>query len=203
MTAKHSKEAYDQWHLEHEVDVNATAVWHTKVKELADPERDFQQKRVLEIGCGRGGFACWLASQPYAPSEFVAADYSTSAVERGREFAKSLGLNAITWREADIQQIPFEDATFDTVISCETIEHVPEPSKSLRELVRVLKPGGRLFLTTPNYFNPFGIYRGYLRLMGRPYQEAGQPINKLIRDASAHSKLGPKVRNGRRTLRFS
>jgi hypothetical protein len=43
----------------------------------------------------------------------------------------------------------------------------------------VLKPGGRLFLTTPNYLGPMGAYRAYLRIRGRRYTEGGQPICHL------------------------
>jgi SAM-dependent methyltransferase len=80
---------------------------------------------------------------------------------------------------ADIERIPFGPATFDTVISCETIEHLRQPVAALRELHRVMCPGGRLLLTTPNYLGPFGLYRAYLRLRGRRYSEGGQPICRL------------------------
>jgi 2-polyprenyl-3-methyl-5-hydroxy-6-metoxy-1,4-benzoquinol methylase len=80
----------------------------------------------------------------------------------------------------DIQNIPCPDASFDTVFSCETIEHVPDPARSVRELARVLRPGGRLFLTTPNYMNMMGLYRGYMRLRGTPFTETGQPINNFV-----------------------
>lgn len=48
-------------------------------------------------------------------------------------------------------QLPYSDASFDTVVSMEVIEHVTQPLTWLREALRVLKPGGQLFLTTPNY----------------------------------------------------
>jgi SAM-dependent methyltransferase len=80
----------------------------------------------------------------------------------------------------DIQAIAHEDSSFDTVISCETIEHVPNPRKAVNELARVIKPGGRLLLTTPNYLGVYGLYRGYLRLTGRRYTEEGQPINNFM-----------------------
>jgi SAM-dependent methyltransferase len=135
---------------------------------------------VLEIGCGRGGFACWLASRSERPSEIVATDFAATAVRKGQEFAVQRGLSGITWRVGDIQAIDHEDASFDTVISCETIEHVPEPRRAVGELARVLKPGGRLLLTTPNYLGMMGLYRFYLRLAGRRFTEEGQPINNFM-----------------------
>jgi SAM-dependent methyltransferase len=70
-------------------------------------------------------------------------------------------------------------SVFDTVISCETVEHLADPQRALREIQRVLRPGGRLLLTTPNYLGPLGLYRGYLRVRGRRYTEGGQPICRL------------------------
>src|SRR5262249_53780621 len=86
----------------------------------------------------------------------------------------------ISWIQQDIQRLTFQDATFDTVISCETIEHVPDPKGAVRELARVLKPGGSLVLTCPNYLGLMGAYRGYLRLTGRRFTEEGQPINNFV-----------------------
>jgi SAM-dependent methyltransferase len=97
----------------------------------------------------------------------------------GRDFAASLGLS-IQWQVMDIQSIAHLEATFDIVISCETVEHVPNPAKAIHELARILKPGGKLFLTTPNYLNAMGMYRGYMRLKGTPFTETGQPINNFV-----------------------
>lgn len=80
----------------------------------------------------------------------------------------------------DIQAIAHENESFDTVISCETIEHVPNPQQAVRELSRILKPGGRLFLTTPNYMGLVGLHRIYVGLTGRVYTEEGQPINNFM-----------------------
>ncbi|MBT8228697.1 MAG: methyltransferase domain-containing protein, partial [Bacteroidia bacterium] len=51
-----------------------------------------------------------------------------------------------------ILDLPFEEGTFDIVVSSEVIEHVPDPLKAITEMHRVLKPGGILVLTTPNRF---------------------------------------------------
>jgi len=149
-------------------------------------DEDLDGRRVLEIGCGRGGFTCWLARQarPNRP-ELTAADFSGAALNRAREQAGRLRLDRITWSQEDLQGLRFPDASFDTVISCETIEHVPDVAQAVRELARVLRPGGRLVLTTPNYLGQNGLYRLYCLARGRAWTENGQPF--------AHWMLLPKT----------
>ena len=181
MSTVDSKPAYEAWHARLEVDDETATPWHRLVKAHLDPARDLAGKRVLEIACGRGGFACWLAARErHAPAEVVAADFAYTAVAKGEEFAAPRGLTNISWEVADIQELKHADASFDTVVSCETIEHVPDPRRALRELARVLRPRGRLLLTAPNYLGAMGLYRAYMRLTGRRYTEEGQPINNFL-----------------------
>jgi ubiquinone/menaquinone biosynthesis C-methylase UbiE len=175
-----SRKAYEDWHARYEIDGGADTPWHKMVIKHLQPKRDLIGKRVLEIGCGLGGFSCWLASQAERPDQIVAADFASTAVQKGRAFAEEHNLSGITWEVADVQNIAHQDATFDTVISCETIEHVPSPKRALSELARVLRPGGRLLLTTPNYLGTLGLYRVYLRMTGRRFTEEGQPINNFL-----------------------
>lgn len=188
--------AYDSWHSALGVDDAVSTPWHQLVRSAFDHSRDLTGRRVLEIGCGRGGFSCWMAKQPAPPREIVAADFSPAAVAKGRDYAATEGITGVIWKVADIQAIDAPDASFDTVVSCETIEHVPDPALAVRELARVLRPGGRLFLTTPNYLGVTGLYRGYMRLTGRRYSEEGQPINNFVmlpRTVSWVRKAGLKV----------
>ncbi|MGB8510835.1 MAG: methyltransferase domain-containing protein, partial [Pyrinomonadaceae bacterium] len=197
VNSQSAQTAYEDWHDRLDVDGETDTPWHRLVKQHLDAERDLAGKRVLEIGCGRGGFACWLASHElHRPSQVVAADFAHTAVSKGRAFAAARGVNGITWEVADIQAIAHPVASFDTVISCETVEHVPDPRHAITELARVLRPGGRLLLTTPNYLGTMGLYRGYMRLTGRRYTEEGQPINNFM--------LLPRVRAwiGRAGLRI-
>ena len=174
-----SSEAYDAWHTVFEVDREAHAPWHELVQAHLDLERDVVGKGLLEIGCGRGGFACWLAARLARPARIVAVDISRVAVAKGRAFAARQGLSNIEWEVGDIHELPHSTASFDTVISCETIEQVSAPRRAVAELERVLRPGGRLFLTTPNYLGGMGLYRLYLRLRVRRYTEMDQLINRL------------------------
>lgn len=170
------QEMYDQWHVKFDVDAEADAPWHRMIKDRLVPKRDLAGCRVLEIGCGRGGFSCWLARHPTCPRQIVAADFSAVAVAKGKEYATALGITGIEWTLADIERLEPFGEEFDTVFSCETIEHTSDPPLALRQLARVLKPGGRLFLTTPNYLSTMGLYRIYCWVRGKTFDEGGQPI---------------------------
>ncbi|MBV9957295.1 MAG: methyltransferase domain-containing protein [Acidobacteria bacterium] len=194
--AAHSKDVYETWHEQHEVDATADSPWHRLVQQYLNMPRDVTGKRVLEIACGRGGFTCWLARQPHPPSGIVASDFAYAAVKRGQAYAREHKLDDISWEVGDIQALAHPDASFDTVISCETVEHVPDSRRAINELARVLKPGGRLFLTAPNYMGMLGLYRFYLRLRGRVFTEVGQPINHFLllpRTRSWISRAGLRV----------
>ena len=172
------RQRYDAWHAS----VGGTAAidtpWHRLVRDAVDVDRDLADRRVLEIACGRGDLAAWCAALPVPPALLVGADYSGVALC----FAKRAvtGDARVALFQADAQAIGIATGTFDTVICCETLEHLVDPRTALAELARILRPGGRLFLTTPNYFGPMGAYRGYLRLTGRRYSEEGQPVNRFL-----------------------
>jgi SAM-dependent methyltransferase len=91
--------------------------------------------RVLDLGCGIGH-----AYEELSPREIVGVDVEPHAlVGQVRET-----------RAADMRSLPFADGTFESVISIHSIEHVPDPELVLAEVVRVLVPGGRAILATPN-----------------------------------------------------
>jgi ubiquinone/menaquinone biosynthesis C-methylase UbiE len=173
--------AYDGWHAQVSAADALDTPWHRSVQRALDRERDLHGRRVLEIACGRGELAAWCATRS-RPSLFIAADFSMRAVclARARVMDDAPIDGRLQFIQADAQAIALPSSSVDTVICCETIEHVRDPRSAVRELARVLRPGGRLFLTTPNYLGPMGAYRGYLRLTGRRYTEEGQPINHFL-----------------------
>lgn len=176
-----TREAYEAWHQRFPVDRESDSPWHRLVKKHLSLADDVDGRRVLEIGCGRGGFSLWLLAQQPTATILVAADFSSTALTKARDFvaAQREGTPA-RWVMENIEHLPHPTGSFDTVISCETIEHVPHPRQAIAELARVLRPGGRLFLTTPNYLGPMGLYRIYLRARGRRFTEEGQPLNQVM-----------------------
>jgi ubiquinone/menaquinone biosynthesis C-methylase UbiE len=175
-----SNKKFNEWHSKRGIDFNVNTPWH---KYFIDKAKHFIAKddTILEIGCGRGGFAFWLSSNVSDKyGKYEAADFSQSAVEMAQNYQTEHEIQHINFSVQDIQNIDFPDNYFDKIISFETIEHVPNPQKAVKELFRVLKPKGELILTTPNYMNFYGLYRCFLRLTGRQWTEVGQPINKFV-----------------------
>lgn len=169
---------YNQWLSDNKEGDDVTAIWHrfARSKLLS---YNLEGKKVLEIGCGRGGFSNYMASVTKESTSIYACDYSETALEIAK--GKYSNHNEIQWKKEDIQNLSFQNNFFDIIVSCETIEHVRQPEKALKELYRVLKPGGSLILACPNYFNFFGIWCAYRWLIGKPFDEGGQPyVNYLL-----------------------
>lgn len=169
-----AREIYNEWHQNLEpLDDPADSPWHQMAKQYLP---NLKHQKVLEIGCGRGGFSAYLVEQG---ANLVAADFSDAAVAITRKRLQPYA--HCEARVADIQALPFADRTFDVVVSLETLEHVPDPAKGLAELVRVTKVGGQLIISTPNYFGLLGLYRFYREVTGRGFSEVGQPINHPLK----------------------
>jgi ubiquinone/menaquinone biosynthesis C-methylase UbiE len=99
-------------------------------------------KRILDIACGEGYGAA--AFQRAGAAHVIGVDISEAACSHASD---KYGIDA---RIGSAEQIPLPDASIDVVVSFETVEHVPEPSRFLDECARVLVPGGRLIISTPN-----------------------------------------------------
>lgn len=167
---------YDDWHKQYTHDDDDQSVWHKFIKDVLRKD-NLLNKEVLEIGCGRGGLSNYIRSVSPPSVKLYACDYSEEAIEIAKN---RFGEQYIHWQCEDIQAMSFSGNSFDRIISCETIEHVPHPSKALTEFFRVLRPGGKVYLTCPNYFNVFGLWCIYRWIIGKPYTE-GQPyVNYLV-----------------------
>src|SRR4029077_8911652 len=131
---------------------------------------------ILEVACGRGGFGRELAR---AGAKIAGCDFSFSALRVGKSKLGQNGLTKLSGQlvQGDAQNLPFADASFDIVISCETIEHVPDAQGALNEMYRVARPDGRLFLTTPNYLNFMGLYEIYA-ILRHSRRKDDQPFDR-------------------------
>ncbi|HEX7321374.1 MAG TPA: class I SAM-dependent methyltransferase [Mycobacterium sp.] len=97
--------------------------------------------RALELGCGTGFFLLNLMQSGVARRGSV-TDLSPGMVKVATRNGQSLGLD-VDGRVADAEGIPYDDNTFDLVVGHAVLHHIPDVELSLREVLRVLKPGGR------------------------------------------------------------
>lgn len=95
----------------------------------------------LEVGCGTGRISEMLAEKT---DDLTVSDISAKLSSRVGEKL------AVKSKASDACDLQFNDASFDYVISSECIEHTPDPKKAISEMIRVLKPGGKLIVTSPN-----------------------------------------------------
>jgi SAM-dependent methyltransferase len=105
------------------------------------PADDWPYERALELGSCTGFFLLNLMQAGLAKRGSV-TDISPGMVEVATRNAKGLGLD-VDGRVADAESIPYEDGTFDLVVGHAVLHHIPDVELSLKECLRVLKPGGR------------------------------------------------------------
>jgi len=123
------------------LDVHGRALYSTKFVN----EEDLIGKNILEIGCGFGGF------ELFAVTKNINSITGIEKTEKDLETAKkNISHPKIKFTIGSAIKLPFEDNSFDTVVSWDVIEHIPKKKedKMFKEVFRVLKKGGSFYLST-------------------------------------------------------
>ena len=103
----------------------------------------FAGKSVLDVGCGPGWITVMYAK---GGADVTAVDLTPAAVALTSTHLEQLGLSAIV-REANAEELPFPDNSFDLVVSSGVLHHTPNYRRAISECLRVLRPGGKAKLT--------------------------------------------------------
>ena len=114
----------------------------------------FHDKTVLDVGCGAGGNSTAYAE--FGAKHVYGIDIEPSYEEKSMAFAASKGVNNFTFRCCDAAETDFPDSFFDVIMLNNSMEHLPQPEKTLAELKRILKEDGLLYINFPPYFHPYG-----------------------------------------------
>lgn len=103
--------------------------------------------QVLDAGCGTGNFEHFIAEKDHPPVGIVAVDASPAMLDRARD--KCRRLTHVTFSQVDLNgSLPFADATFDRILSINVLYALEDWDHTMSELLRVLKPEGRMVLTS-------------------------------------------------------
>jgi len=138
-------------------------VWRSGQERRLDLIRRYvplEGRRVLDVGCGLGAY---VANFARFTDEAYGMDVDPPRVREGRR----RGVDRLLLAAAET--LPFADGSFDVIVLNEVIEHVRDDRATLREALRVLRPGGSVVIYAPNRLYPFethGIYLGKRYIFG-------------------------------------
>jgi SAM-dependent methyltransferase len=137
-----------------------------------------QGRSILDVGCGRGFIGDYVRDQggDYAGTDFVAS-------RKGIRLAL-----------ADAAALPFPEASFDGVFCIDAFEHIPKPERATREFRRVLRPGGFVFLSAPNYSNVAGLVKRVCEAAGWYERNTWAPFRNWQPQELEHPLTGGLVR---------
>lgn len=159
---------------------NGEVLWqrHNGILDLIDGWHPTSASRFLDVGCGVGLLTFDLARRGL---QGVGIDGAASMVESCRAEAERAGISGL-WRyqQADAEHIPFEDGSFDAATCCGLIEYLPDDKELLKEVRRVVRPGGQFLLVITNKH----AYAGLL-----------SPLVGVAKRIPGVEALGDKLRN--------
>ncbi len=150
--------------------------------------------KILDAGAGECQFKRFCSHLKYVSQDF--GQYTGEG---------NVGMQTGTWDNSkldiisDITAIPVEDASFDAVMCTEVLEHVPDPVAALKEMNRILKPGGHLLITAPfaslTHFAPYHFASGLSRFFYEHHLgKLGYNIADMKMNGNYFEYLGQEVR---------
>jgi len=143
-------------------------------------------QEVLDVGAGTGNFAIACAREG---ASVVACDLAPGMVERGRARTEAEGFD-VEWLQADVEDLPFEDARFDCVGSAFGAFIAPRPDVAAAEMFRVVRPGGTVGLTVWTADGFFGDLSGLGQRFNPTPAGLGRPT-EWGDEATARARLEP------------
>jgi demethylmenaquinone methyltransferase/2-methoxy-6-polyprenyl-1,4-benzoquinol methylase len=172
--------------LNHFLSLGIDKIWRKKAVKML---REIQPKKILDLATGTGDFA--IASLKLNPTEIVGMDISDGMLEVGRVKMKKNGYDSIiSMRNGDSENLPFEDNYFDALTVGFGVRNYENLEKGLAEMLRVVRPGGKLVILEFSKPKKFPVKQYYAFHSKYIIPFFGKTISK---DSSAYTYLPESV----------
>lgn len=182
----HIAPAYDT--LNHALSWNIDKCWRRKAINLLKP---FHPQHIMDVATGTGDFAI-QACRVLQPKELIGTDISEGMMNIGREKVKQAGLsNRISFAKEDCTSLSFQENRFDAITVAFGVRNFEDLDRGLKEMYRVLIPGGHLVileLSTPEKFPMKQLYALYSKIV---IPTLGKILSK---DRSAYTYLPQSIK---------
>jgi ubiquinone/menaquinone biosynthesis C-methylase UbiE len=177
----------------------ASSFWHCFGRQTVERIGLRPGERVLDVCSGSGGSALPAAERVGADGKVVAADLAERLIALASAKAERKGLENIEFRIADMLDLGYSDASFDAVICVFGIFFVPDMTAAVKELWRMVRPGGHLAITTwgPDLFEPASTafwdavknVRPDLHRNFNPWDRISEPsgLREMLAEAGVHT----------------
>jgi ubiquinone/menaquinone biosynthesis C-methylase UbiE len=140
--------------------------------------------RLIDCGCGPGSITVDLA-RAVTPGEAIGIDLRADALLQGRTLARERGIVNVAFQAASVYHLPYTDSSFDAAFACAVLQHLAAPLAALKEMRRVLKPGGVIGIADGSSTITFryptnSLLQAYDKLRGREREyNTGRPSDAL------------------------
>ncbi|MCI0546209.1 MAG: methyltransferase domain-containing protein [Candidatus Rokubacteria bacterium] len=149
-----------------------TAIFGQWAPKMVDAGRVAAGDRVLDVGCGTGVLARTAADRVAAESQVTGLDLNEGMLAVARRLRPK-----IDWRQGDATKLPFTAATYDVVMSQFALMYFPDRTAALKEMLRVLRQGGRLVIAV---WGPYERAMGYVILTEIAQRRCGQAAADVL-----------------------
>lgn len=168
--------------------------WILKVEKSRGVVNDFENRignpgglQILDVGCGNGGVAIAFAE---AGVNMIGVDIEKELIDIAEKHAELYKCSpSPKFILYDGKKLPFPNSSFDAATSISVLEHVTNPSNYLKEIWRVLKPGGKLYLAFPNRLWPKETHTGLLFITYLPRSISSWLVKLLNRNPLEDNNL--------------
>ena len=151
-------EAYEQYMVP-----AFTKTWAEDLVGRAEPKKG---EHMLDAACGTGIVARSAALCQGADARITGSDINEVMLDKAREIGREMGIS-VEWRQGDIMALPFSDATFDLVLCQQGLQYFSDKEMALKEMRRVLVPGGRILASVWRSMKYFPFYTVLHEALGR------------------------------------